>query len=243
MKKIISKFLNFILRFFKIRSNRIVFEAGRGLIDGNAYAIYDYIKNNYSDKFETIWLVNKDTDVSLLHNRDYVYYKTLKSYYYLATAHYWIRNQSLGSLIKKRNGQIYIQLWHGNGGMKHMGYDVNNDKFRPEVEHVREWDYYIANDELDAKKIVSATGFTGKVEILGMACFDTTLKLVNNKFFKEKLLKKLKIDKKEWNKDIILYAPTFRDFDLEKEIINIPIEKLSTLKDKLISEFIFSGFL
>lgn len=234
MKKIISILLNNIFKIFKIKSNRIVFEAGRGLVDGNVYAIYDYIKNNCSDKFETIWLVNKDTDITLLNKEDFVYYKTLKSYYYLATAHYWIRNQSLGSIIKKRKGQIYIQLWHGNGGMKHMGYDVHNEKNRVEYDHVKEWDYYIANDELDAKKIVSATGFKGKVEILGMACFDTTLKLVNDNDFKEKVLNELNISKKNWNKQIVLYAPTFRDFDLEKEEINVPIEKLSKLKDKLI---------
>lgn len=234
MKRIISKLLNFMFSFFKIRSNRIIFESGRGLIDGNVYAVYNYIKNNYSNDFETIWLVDKDTDVSLIHSHDYVYYKTLKSYFYLATAHYWIRSQSLGSLIKKKKGQIYIQLWHGNGGMKHMGYDIKNDKNRPEVDHVKEWDYYIANDELDARKIVSATGYKGKVEILGMACFDTTLKLANDKSFKDKILKEINITKKDWNKKIVLYAPTFRDFDLENETINVPIEKLAKLKDKII---------
>ena len=233
MKKIISFFLNGFFKLFKIQK-KIVFETGRGLIDGNPKAVYDYLLNNYSDEFKIVWLVDKHTDISGLRKEDCVYYRTFKSYYHLATARYWIRSQSLGSLLKKRKGQVYIQLWHGNGAMKRMGYDINNEKSSEVMDFVKEWDYYIANDELDANHIVSATGYKGKIEILGMACFDITLKLSNDLNFKKRVLDELKIKNKDRKKSIILYAPTFRDFDLDKDVVDVPIENLANLENSIV---------
>lgn len=231
MKKVFSLIINGLFRFFKIKNDKIVFEAGRGLIDGNTKAVYDYIMEKYPNQFKIVWLITKDTNSSAIRKKDCVYYRTLKSYYHLATAHYWIRNESLGSILKKKKGQIYIQLWHGNGALKHIGYDVSNEKVRQPLDYVKEWDYYIAKDELDANHIITGTGYNKKIEILGMACIDTTLKLSKDIKFKENLLDKLKIKKRSKNKKIILYAPTFRDFDLEKDIIDIPIKKFSEMKD------------
>jgi len=231
MRKIIEIIVNLIFRMFKIEENKIVFESGRNLIDGNAKAVYDYLISTNPDKFKMIWLVNKDTNVTGINKEDYAYYKTLRGYYHLATARYWIRNQSIGSLIKKRKGQVYIQLFHGNGVFKKMGYDVNDNEQRPEVGHVKDWDYYIANDINDEKVIRSSTGYKGKIETLGMACIDNVIKLSKDKKFKNEVLKELGIDKKVKNKKIILYAPTFRDFDLDKSCVDVPIEKLSKLEN------------
>lgn len=233
MRKIVEIIINTFFRMFKIEDNKIVFESGRNLIDGNAKAVYDYLMSTNTDNFKMIWLVNKDTDVTGINKENYAYYKTLKGYYHLATARYWIRNQSIGSLIKKRKGQVYIQLFHGNGVFKKMGYDVNDNESRPEIAHVKEWDYYIANDINDEKVIRSSTGYKGKIETLGMACVDNVIKLSKDKTFKEEVLKKLGIENKVKNKKIILYAPTFRDFDLDKDCVDVPIEKLSKLKDCL----------
>ena len=233
MRKIVKLIINLIFRIFKLKENKIVFESGRNLIDGNAKAVYDYLISN-NDCFELVWLVNKDTDVSDINENHYAYYKTLKGYYHLATSKYWIKNQSMGSLIKKRKGQIYIQLFHGNGVLKKMGYDVDNSKERVELEHVKDWDYYIANDENDEKVIRSSTGYNGKVEIFGMACVDNVIKYSKDVKFKNNVLKQLGIDKIAKNKKILLYAPTFRDFDLDKEIVDVPILKLSELKDYIV---------
>lgn len=232
IKEILSFILNILFKPFPIK-NKIVFECGRGLIDGNPKAIYDYMKEIKQTKYRLIWLVEKGTDVSALDKNEYVYYKKLKAYYHLATAKYWIRSQSIGSIIKKRKGQIYIQLWHGNGALKKMGYDVTNIKKRPPMEHVLNWDYYIASDKLDGKVIKTSTGFNKNIEVLGMACVDNTIKLNNSVSAKNKIREELGI--KNTNKKIILYAPTFRDFDLDKsDIIDIPIKKLKELKDYIV---------
>ncbi len=234
MKKILIKLLNIFVNILKIDDKKIIFEAGRGIVDGNVKAVYDYIVENNIKDFKTIWFVEKGTDVSSLREGDYIYYGTLRKYYHLATAKYWIRSQSLGGLIKKRKGQIYIQLFHGNGPMKKMGYDVTNAKERPPIDHVKEWDYYIGHSEEDINIIKSSTGYNNKCEILGMACIDSTLKLVKDNERKKQILEKLGILEKSKNKKIIFYAPTFRDFDLDKDVIDVPIEELATLKDYIV---------
>ena len=227
-RKMISFVLNLIFKIFKVQDNKIVFESGRDLIDGNAKAIYDYIKDNRIDNYKLIWLVSKKTDISDIRKNEYAYYKTLRGYYHIATSKYWLKNQSLNSLLKKKDNQVYIQLFHGNGVMKKMGYDVNNAANRKPLEHVKEWDYYIAHDINDKKQISSSTGYTGKIEVFGMASIDNVIKHANDDEKKKEVLKKLNINNKKKN---ILYAPTFRDFDLDKEVVNVPIEKLSKLKD------------
>lgn len=228
IKNIILLFLNKLFAIFPIEQNKIVFESGRDLIDGNAKAIYEYMKKNDIKEYKLIWLVTKKTDVSELDKRNYAYYKTLKGMYHLSTARYLLKNQSIGEILKKKKGQTYIQLFHGNGVMKKMGYDVNNAKERPVVSHAKEWDYYIANDKNDEKVIRTSTGYNGNVEVLGMAAVDLVINNCDNKEKKEKVLKKLNISNKKKN---ILYAPTFRDYDFDKNIINIPIKELSKLKD------------
>lgn len=228
MKEVIKKLINLVFEIFCINENKIVFESGRDLIDGNAKSIYDYIKKNNINNYRTIWLVTKETDVSKLEKDEYAYYKSLRGLYHLSTAKYLLKNQSIGEIIKKKKGQIYIQLFHGNGVLKKQGYDVTEAKERPTVPHAQEWDYYIANDENDEKTIRTATGYKGKIEILGMASMDTVINNSNNEAKKKEVLERLDIDNGKKN---ILYAPTFRDYDLDKEVIPVPIKKLSKLNN------------
>ena len=88
-------FLNKLFAIYPIVTNKIVFESGRDLIDGNEKAIYNYIKKNDINNYRTIWLVTKSTDVSDIDTNDYAYYKTLKGLYHLSTAKYLLKNQNI----------------------------------------------------------------------------------------------------------------------------------------------------
>ena len=61
-----------------------------------------------------------------------------------------------------------------------------------------------------------------------MASVDTVINNCKNKNKQKEILKKLNIDNGKKN---ILYAPTFRDYDLDKRTISVPIRELSKLKD------------
>lgn len=234
MRNFLKKLINKFFRIFIVKENKIVFESGRNLVDGNCKAVYDYMVEHNYDNYKLVWLVKKGTNVSGLRKKDYAYYKTFKALYHLSTAKYWIRSQSIGSILDKRDNQVYIQLFHGNGVMKKMGYDVENVDIsdRKEADHVKEWDYYIANDSHDRDVIISSTGYKGKIEVLGMAAVDNVIKHHKDKEFKRKVRNELGIV--EVDKKIILYAPTFRDFDFDNDIIDVPIESLSKLKDYIV---------
>lgn len=234
MKKLFSIVLNFISNFFKVDEKKILFETGRDLADGNPKALYSYIKANCPNDFKTVWIVSRKTDVSDIKPGEYAYYKTLKSLYFLSTAKYWIRSESLGNIIKKKKNQVYIQAWHGHGALKKMGYDINNDIARPPMNHVKDWDFFISSDPLDEKVIISSTGYNKKTIMLGAACTDEILRITRDTNKINIIKQKLGIKEKDFNKKIIFYAPTFRDSDLNKKNIKLPISCLSKIKDAII---------
>lgn len=55
-----------------------------------------------------------------------IQYGTYEYYYELATAQIWVDNQHKDFLSRKRNGQYYIQTWHGCGPLKKIEYDAPN---------------------------------------------------------------------------------------------------------------------
>ncbi len=229
MKKIISAILNKLFELFKIKDNKIIFESGFNKADGNPLALYLYIKKNYPDKFRCIWLVSKNTDISNLEAKDVYYYYKINSYFHQATAKYWIKSQSTSSLIKKRKDQIYLQVEHGGAVFKKCGYDIKGYYPGVPVDFVKEWTYYIASDRRNAKVMVSATGYEGKVETIGLARSD---ELVNHtKEMVDKILKKLNLDYS--NKRIIMYAPTFREKDLTEYTTKLPIKEFEKQKNDL----------
>lgn len=234
MKKLISKILNFIFGFCKINNNQILFESGRNLIDESPKALYSYIKENCPGDFKTVWLVTKETNTDMLEKGDFAYYNTLKAFYLLATSKYWIASQSIGGIIKKKKNQVYIQMWHGYGPLKKMGYDVTNPTERPPVDHIKEWDYFIASSPLDKQVIMSSTGYNKKTAILGSATTDEILKISKDTDKKNYIKKALGIQEKDFNKKIILYAPTFRDSDLKGTNNEPKISSLFRIDDAII---------
>ena len=227
MKKILSVLLNTFFRLFKVQKKKIVFQSARGLVDGNPKAFYDYMRKHHKDEYTLYYLVEKDMDTSFLDQEDIIYYRSMKGYYHLATAKFWVCSHSIGSLIKKRDNQIYLQTWHGRA-LKKMGYDVMGAEVRECMDHAKEWDYYIANDKEDVNIIRSATGFNKNAEVLGMCRTDEIYKYASDETFKKALKEKLNIKNDKKN---ILYCPTFREEDLENNHVEIPISKLKELED------------
>ncbi len=223
MRKILANIINFVFSFTKIKDNKIVFESGRDKIEGNPYAIYSYIKENCPNDFLMYWLISKETNFSMIDKKECAFYRTFTYLYHLSTAKYIIRSQSTGSILKKRSGQIYIQTWHGALNLKKCGYDITDDKNREPMEHVKDWDYFIASDRYCAKAIRTSTGYQKPIISLGQARTD---ELVNFDSSRVKEIKeKLRIDTTK-NKTIVLYAPTFRERNIDDQQFELPIETL-----------------
>ena len=245
LKRMVVKALNFISKIVPVQKNKIVFWAARGKIDEHPREIFFYIRNQKEKKYKILWIVDKNTDVSELNKGEYCHYRTLRGYYELASAKYWVQSQSLGSLLEKKKSQIYIQTFHGQGAFKKMGLDVNDNREKEsavESNITKEWDWLITTDPINEKVMRQCLPYTGKCRMLGAANTDYLINatMADCRRVKEQL--GLGIEK-----TVIMYAPTFRDDDL-REIINyddknkianlikkrIPIFSLEKLKDSVV---------
>lgn len=225
LKKMFKKMFNVIFGVFPINNKKIMFECGRNRVDDNPLAVYRYIKSNCKNEFKTKFLVKKGTDISSLEKKDVCYYRTLTGMYHLATSKYWIRSQSMGGILEKRKNQIYIQMWHGAGAIKKMGNDITGNKTI--LDHAKSWDYLIATDELNKKVMCSSTGFDEyKTIVLGSSTTDFLVNYTESDV--NRIKEKIEIEKTK--KKVILYAPTFRDDELGKEV-NLNIISLGKLKN------------
>lgn len=242
LKKLIACIINSISQIVPIQSNKVVFWSGRGKIDEHPREIFFYIRNQEKQPYKMVWIVDKGTDVSELKKCEYCYYRTLRGYYELASAKYWIQSQSLGSLIKKKRKQIYIQTFHGQGAVKRMGLDVKgSEEITIKNDITREWDWLITTDPVNEQVMKQSLDYNGKCMMLGAANTDYLVNATEKDIGKIK--SQLGLDA---NKRVIMYAPTFRDDDLTEisennkqkttEIIRkrIPIFKLGDLENSVI---------
>ena len=175
LKNIMVNILNFLSKLIPIQNNKIIFWSARGKIDEHPREIFFYIRRQKEKKYKMIWIIDKNTDVSELNRKEYCYYRTLRGYYELASAKYWVQSQSLGSWLKKKQLQIYIQVFHGQGAFKRMGLDVNDSKERArEVENdiTKEWDWLITTDPINEKVMKQCLSYKGKCMMLGAANTD-----------------------------------------------------------------------
>ncbi|MGL5979004.1 MAG: CDP-glycerol glycerophosphotransferase family protein, partial [Erysipelotrichaceae bacterium] len=144
--------------------------------------------------------------------------RSILYYYYLATSQYWINNQNFPTWVKKRKGQTYIQTWHGTP-LKRMLHDLNQVYGRKEgykdrvSQAINQWDYLISPSTYATRCFQSAFHYQKEILQVGYPR--------NDIFFqpddvKEPLIQlarrrlSLPSDKK-----VILYAPTFRDHEVD----------------------------
>ena len=225
VKRIIGSILQVGFSFCKIQSNKIMFETCTGEVKDQVKAFYDYMNDNHKGEYEFKWAIKKGNDESAIKPEEVVYKKTWNYYYQLMTSRYWMRTHSIECMLKKREGQIYIQLWHGPGATKKEGYDVKGVKNTGEVmPHAKEWDYYIATDPISQAYIKTALNLKVPRILLGSCRTDTLVNMPADRY--GEIRKKLGISE---NEKAVLYAPTFRENDFNLDKVELRIKKLAKL--------------
>lgn len=226
LKKIIGESLQLFFSFFPIKENKIMFETGTGEIKDHLKAIYEYSKENDISDYDFKWAVNRGVDVSELGEGEVVYKKTLSYYYHLMTSKYWMRTHSVENIVKKRDGQIYIQLWHGPGATKKEGYDMGTIENKGEtMPHAKEWDYFIATDWPNREYIKTALNLKIPRLLIGSSRSDVLVNMDKDMYYS--IRKNMGINEGE---KVVLYAPTFRENDFNLEKIDLKIKELCRLK-------------
>lgn len=200
---------NFFLKL-KLKKEIVFLESflGKSYSD-NPKHIYEYmINNNMNYKF--VWSVREKKDIP--GNPIQVERFSLKYFYYLAKAKYWISNSRLPKYLVKREGNIYLQTWHGTP-LKTLVFDINdihsadpNYKYNF-YQQSRRWDYLNSPNQYSSDIFRSAFKYGKEMLEFGYPRNDI-LYTKNNEKDIDSLKDKIGIPK---GKEVILYAPTWRD--------------------------------
>lgn len=227
MKKVIGFLVQFVFGMFPIQKNKILFETCNGEVKDHLKMLYDYCHENGITEYEFKWVITKGNDISQIEPKEVVYRKTLGYYYHLLTSKYWIRTHSVSNIVNKRPEQIYIQMWHAPGATKKEGFDMEGvDRTGEPIFHAKEWDYFIATDEVNAECIKSATDITIPRILLGSCRSDFIVNEKEDKY--NNIRKEMGVSPDE---KLVLYAPTFREKDFERTVIDLKIKELCKLEN------------
>lgn len=174
----------------------------------NPHALYEYIKRD--TEHETAWLIKRDEKYYELKKRGIrcASYNTLEGNKLLEAADFVIVNSYTFPQIQKREGQIFVNLWHGSGIKAH--------------------DFY--NHEMDMKHARNIKSFSDMIDLMCVHSLDDRFKLsaqlnfdlrkcfvtgqarldcVKTSHGIEKI-KQLFGDKMKGYKKLIFFAPSFR---------------------------------
>lgn len=241
-----NKFNHFIYqRFFsKLKKNNklVIFESFQGgSYSDNPKYIYEYMHDNNMN-YKYVWSVKKQQEIPGKHKQ--VKRLSLRYYYTLARAKYWVSNSRLPNYIEKNNDTVYLQTWHGTplkklaGDMKdvHMP-GTNSAKYKTNFyNETQKWDYLIAPNAYSKEIFQRAFWFDKTSLDVGYPRNDV-LYTGNTSENIERLKTKMELP---LDKKVILYAPTWRDdeyYSKGKYRFNLKLN-LATLQEKLGDEYV-----
>jgi len=233
-------------KILPIKDDVIVFSASIGRnYTGNCRYIYECMVDKGLDKkYKCVWFFN-NTDVLLPGNATIVANARLKYLYYMAIAKTWVFDCRQPGFLKKRDKVNYIQTWHGTP-LKKLALDMD-DVFMGNGESIEEykenfrkntftWDYLISQNPFSTETFRRCFDFKKNMLEIGYPRNDMLINQ-NDKVSILTLKKKfgLPLDKK-----IILYAPTWRDDEYDKngEYKFSPKLDFNLLKENLKDEYV-----
>jgi len=212
-KKELGKFLyNHLFLKKPVMQNWILFESffGKSYSDSPKY-IYEYISANMPGKYKCIWVIDKKgTKIPFRHKK--VRRFSLKYYYYLARCGYMVFNSRQPEWMIKREGNIFLQTWHGTP-LKKLVFDIEDissatPAYKQQVyKQSRAWDYLIAANKFSSDTFKRCFMFDNTILETGYPRNDI-LHSPNRDQLAAIIRNRLKIPK---DKKVILYAPTWRD--------------------------------
>lgn len=194
----------------KMQENLVFMESflGKNYSDSPKY-IYEYmLRHNMNYKF--VWSFNEKKEIP--GNPIQVKRFSLRYFYYLAKAKYWVSNSRLPRYLDKREGNIFLQTWHGTP-LKKLVFDINDihsadPNYKQHFyEQSRRWDYLSSPNEYSSEIFRRAFLFDKEMLEYGYPRNDILYKKNNDESINS-LKNKMGIP---LDKKVILYAPTWRD--------------------------------
>lgn len=199
-------------RNLPIEEDTIVFETFRGgsYADSPKY-IYEYLAKHYPGKYNFVFVLN-DKDEVLPYEGIIVKRFSRKYAYYLGVAKYFVFNVRAPLWFRKREGQVFVETWHGTP-LKRLVFDQEevtaaSPTYKAQFfRQKQEWDYLIAANKFSSDIFRSCFMYDGPMLETGYPRNDLLYHPQRDKIA-EDLKKELGIP---LSKRTILYAPTWRD--------------------------------
>lgn len=212
-KKTFAKFLyehTFIHK--PLLEDCILFESffGKSYSDSPKY-IYEYLAQNHPGRYKFVWVIDKkNTRIPYQHKEIRRY--GIRYAYYLARSKYFVFNGRQPQWVKKREGNIFLQTWHGIP-LKKLVFDLEDinsasPKYKQQVYKQQQvWDYLIAPNEFCSQTFRRCFLFENTMLETGYPRNDI-LHRSDRDIIAGRVKSRLRIPK---DKKVILYAPTWRD--------------------------------
>ena len=226
-----------------IVSHTILFESrdGQSFTD-NPYAMYkQMIRDDRFADYTFYWVHKKEYDLEEL-KRNFTPEEVMHASFVernseeygrlLATCEYVVTNSTFQSFYIKKDGQTYINTWHGTP-LKTMGFDIPNNPFASQnvLRNFLMADYILSPNEhtshifMDSYKLKGL--HPGQVVESGYPRIDLTLNTPREEVLLKLRLAGIEIDDK---KPIVMYTPTWKGTAIGNPTMNI---------DQLITEIDF----
>lgn len=236
-------------RRLPIEPSKVMFEsyAGNGLT-GSPEAIFRYLARCPSTSaLNYVWVVRDEAEFAnqIRYLKSYAPFATVKRgsreyYRHLYTSKYLVNNMSFGPDFVKREGQIYLNTWHGTP-LKKMGYDVAGriEEGKNIVRNFLQADYALsASRAVTERMYLGAFRLSNLFEgtILEEGYPRTDLQHDRESARHEIAARYPHLRLEEDKRKIILYAPTWRGANYESpenptELIRTAVEEIEASVD------------
>ncbi len=208
-----GRFFFFIFSILPLK-NKVVFSSFSGVtFNDNPKYISLKLKENYP-KIKQVWIKRRKKDIKdFPKDVKVVNWGSLKMIYELATAKIWVDNFTKPYWIRKRKKQFYIETWHGGLGFKKLDSDIQNFNFKSKTNtkyNSKIVDLFVSNSDWTTNIYRHAFWYNGEFIQSGNPRSDIFFETEKFNNIKQKVFNHFNIDK---NKKIVLYAPTFREYD------------------------------
>ena len=199
--------------------------------DGSAGSSVGIVVNalkKRSDKYQFIYMKKNDRENAKAHVVKAFYSFFIEKPYHMATSSYILMDNvflPMAYLHFHKDVKV-VQLWHGTGTIKKFGLDAENGEVaRLARKANRRITHLIVNSERTRRQYQSAFGIPDeKIYMLGLPRTDRML----DKEWLEKKRRNFFSEYPELQaKRIILYAPTFRDQEVEKPYIALDLSRMA----------------
>jgi CDP-glycerol glycerophosphotransferase len=182
---------------------------GRQCTD-NPLGIADELRRR-GDRRERVWVVD-DWSVPVPAGDTAVLAGSQEYYEALARCRYVVSNDAMPAHFRKRDGQIYLQTWHGTP-LKKIGFDIDRPRFASAAAHVGElsqdvakWDLLLSQNPFSTPIFRRAFGFDGEICVCGYPRDDPLGRADPAAAARTRERLGLPAGKR-----VVLYAPTWRD--------------------------------